>query len=106
MTTSSSVNGLYLFSGLPAGVFQVSVDPATLPSGVTVTASPDGGDDFVSVLSPAAGQTLLNANFGFVDPDSLPRTGIEGDVLAGVALLLAAGGWALVVQSRRRTGGS
>lgn len=44
-TTTTNVNGLYLFGGLPPGSYYVTFDLATLPAGYTITLPNVGSDD-------------------------------------------------------------
>ncbi|MCZ2340258.1 MAG: hypothetical protein LC104_00505, partial [Bacteroidales bacterium] len=58
-------NGGYLFTGVPAGNYLVSVEETTLPSGFELTTD---NDPMPVVL--AGGQVYLDADFGYVDRSS------------------------------------
>lgn len=62
-STTTDEAGHYLFENLPAGEFIVTV--SNLPAGLTPTADPDGGDDLVSSVTLAPGQSNLDQDFGF-----------------------------------------
>lgn len=66
-TVFTDSNGRYMFPvDLPAGLYGVAVDTTTVPAGFeTTTGSP------AVVVELAAGQTVLDANFGF-QPEGLP----------------------------------
>ncbi len=62
---TTNASGNYLISGLPVGIYQVVVDSATLPSGVTNTGDPDATKDGQTSVTLAAAQNLTTANFGY-----------------------------------------
>ncbi|MFC6340904.1 SdrD B-like domain-containing protein, partial [Nocardioides hankookensis] len=66
LTTATGPEGGYLFTGLPAGDYRVTVTQADLPEGVHPTADPDGGDDSTSALTLAGGASNLDQDFGYV----------------------------------------
>jgi len=75
-TTSTDMNGGYLFTGICPGTFTVEVDPATVPSGYVPTGCEVGGDDTVdSNCEPATvvlvndGDSDLTVDFGFFEPN-------------------------------------
>ena len=72
-TDTTDPMGLYRFDNLPAGAYQVEVDPTTLPTGYAQTGDPDGDTDNQTtaplVLSP--GDVYLNADFGY-SPNGQP----------------------------------
>ncbi len=82
-TTSTDMNGMYLFGGLPAGTYTVKVDDLTLPgsasipAGLTQSADPDGGMDNESTTTIPAGTTDLIQNFGY--KAAIPNT-ISGTI--------------------------
>ncbi len=58
-------DGTYRFTGLPEGTYSVTVNPATLPSGMEPTFDADGGLDSTSeVVLPADGSDL-EQDFGY-----------------------------------------
>jgi len=63
---ATDADGGYLFTGLPGGDYRVTITQADLPSGVRVTADPDGGADSVSALTLAGGASNLDQDFGYV----------------------------------------
>ena len=75
-TQTTTAAGAYLFGNLPAGTYRATVDPASLPAGVTVAtydldsglASPDS-----TTVAPltAAAPTLLTADFGYAGTGSI-----------------------------------
>ena len=71
-TTVTGPDGTYRFEHLPAGRHTVSVDPATLPPGMRATFDPDGVLDGTITLQLAAGQTRLDADFGYALPPQPP----------------------------------
>ncbi|KQW48967.1 hypothetical protein ASC77_09640 [Nocardioides sp. Root1257] len=66
LTQQTDADGGYLFTGLPAGDYRVSITQADLPAGVTPTFDPDGGDDSTSALTLAGGASNLDQDFGYV----------------------------------------
>jgi uncharacterized repeat protein (TIGR01451 family) len=86
--------GNYRVGNLPAGSYRVNVDTATLPSGATNTADPDGGGDSTSGLALAMAEENLDQNFGYQlpaaptdpPPGSVPTTppGAPPPVATGV----------------------
>lgn len=54
--------GLYLFTGLPAGIFYVDVVDATVPTGLSLS---PGNTDPGAVVTLAAGATDLDSDFGY-----------------------------------------
>lgn len=81
--TQQTVNGAYLFSGVCAGSYNVVVNEATLPGGVTRTESPDGSHPSVDsnphpapVLLPTNMSSDVTVDFGYQPP---PCTAAMGD---------------------------
>ena len=64
-TLTTGADGTYLFTGLPAGTFTATVNPATLPDGVTQTYDFSGDLDNTSVTSITAGGQDLDQDFGY-----------------------------------------
>ncbi len=60
--------GNYLIE-LPAGTYTVEVDPSTLPAGLTQTYDLDGTLDHSTPITLAAGETRLDADFGYTSPN-------------------------------------
>jgi hypothetical protein len=81
-TTTTGANGLYSFTGLPAGTYTVALDPATLGGTTTQTYDLDGlatANTATTVL--ATGQHRTDVDFGYVG--TTPGFGI--DKTAGTA---------------------
>ena len=75
VTTTTDVDGNYLFPNLPAGGYDVVIDPATLPPGVSATFDPDGlATLHSSSLVLAAGSDDLDQDFGYVGGASVGDT--------------------------------
>ena len=66
--------GNYSFNGLPAGNYDVVVDPTTLPAAVTNTAGPFGLP--LRTVALIAGQNVADQDFGYI---ANADTGIIGD---------------------------
>jgi uncharacterized repeat protein (TIGR01451 family) len=66
-TTQTAADGLYLFTGLPAGNYIVSVEPGTLPSGLnTPTYDLDGtGTAHKAAFSLGVAESKLDVDFGY-----------------------------------------
>ncbi len=67
-TTTTGENGTYSFPDLePNGTYSVSVDPSTLPAGVSPTVDPDGGNDNTATvdLSTTPNGIDLTLDFGY-----------------------------------------
>lgn len=65
-TAVTSGDGDYGFTGLPAGTFTVTVDPAGLPAGSNPTFDFDGiGTPNVATATMAANETNLDVDFGY-----------------------------------------
>ncbi len=63
--TTTDVVGNYLFSGLPPGVYSVTVIESTLPAGMTQTFDPDGTIDATTQVNLGDGEDHLLADFGY-----------------------------------------
>lgn len=88
--TVTSASGFYEFTGLPSGLFQVTVDAATLPTGLTQTYDYDGiatphtaAVTLSQELNPEGvlvGVTQIeDADFGYFTPGSGTSTGSTPD---------------------------
>lgn len=71
LTTTTDVDGSYLFTGLPAGTHQVVVDESTLPAGVTPTYDLDGADDSEALAVLADGEDRTDVDFGYTGTGSI-----------------------------------
>ena len=72
-TAVTNADGLYLFSGLPAGTYTVTVDATTLPAGLTQTFDADGGLDNTSEVTITTADDL-DQDFGYV---AVPAVDLE-----------------------------
>ena len=94
-TTTTDVNGNYIFDNLPSGEYDVTVDPSTLPGAKKLafnTADPDGGADSTSTTG-IDGNNDVDQNFGYQAPPILGSIGntvfhIDGTPLEGVVVEL------------------
>ncbi|HID70476.1 MAG TPA: hypothetical protein EYP35_08480, partial [Desulfobacterales bacterium] len=77
VTTVTDSNGVYLFDNLFAGDYTVTVDPASLPGGMTQTGDPDGVNDNTANVSIGGANPLDNADQDF----GYNGTGIIGDTI-------------------------
>lgn len=102
LTMNTNENGKYLFSGLPTGVYTVSVTLSTVPNSSTNPLRFTTPGSYTIDLPEGA--SVLTADFGVV-ADSLPVTGINTDTIVVVALMLLAAGTLGVFFSRRREEG-
>ena len=64
-TTTTGFDGGYLFTGLPAGTFTVTVDPATLPAGANPASDRDGTLDNETTVNLGPGENVDDADFGY-----------------------------------------
>ena len=92
-TTTTDALGGYLFTGIPAGTYEVRIDSSTLPTGLAAnpTYNEDTGTtmpNHVSAVTVGAGATHLTADFGYnyasvadTDTPSTTATGAIGDRL-------------------------
>ena len=76
-TTTTDSSGVWSLIGIPSGAYKVSVDPTTLPYGITV---PTGDRDGVATphtaqLTLAGGQTISDVDFGYTG------SGVVGDTI-------------------------
>ena len=98
---TTNANGLYLFSGLEAGQYTAELITNSIP------APADGENRLTTAgsftIQLTDGQSYLDADFGIVA--TLPKTGIDSDQIAIVALaMLLVGGLALLATRDRKTG--
>jgi hypothetical protein len=71
-TATSSADGSYAFSNLPADSYTVKVDPATVPSGFAQTFGPDGVlDSASSAIGLPAGASTKAVDFGYAAPPAV-----------------------------------
>lgn len=75
-TTTTDANGQYLFDNLPEGDFRVTIDPTTLPAGLTQTADSDGvaTPDTSLVTLDSVTPSNLDQDFGYTGVGSIGDT--------------------------------
>ncbi|HHL34881.1 MAG TPA: hypothetical protein ENJ30_11000, partial [Desulfobulbaceae bacterium] len=71
MTVTTGPDGTYVFPNLPAGEYDITVDPATLPGGMNPTGDPDGALDNTTHLSLTAGEINPDQDFGYTGTGSI-----------------------------------
>ncbi len=64
-TTTTDVNGYYLFAGLVPGTYVVKVNDGTTPAGYSPTGDPDATLDNMHTVTLALNQQYLTADFGY-----------------------------------------
>ena len=66
-TTTTDINGLYLFSDLPPGTYTVRVDSTSLPAGLAAnqTFDPDATRNHQTTVTLASGDAIRTADFGY-----------------------------------------
>ncbi len=64
-TTETGADGFYLFTGLAADTYTVSVDTSTVPAGLAASFDLDGGLDSTASRALAAGELALDVDFGY-----------------------------------------
>jgi len=80
VTTTTALDGTYLFDDLPLGVdYTVTVDTSTLPgtlgTDIVLTADPNGGDDSISMVTlTTANPDNLDQDFGYQPRGSIGDT--------------------------------
>ncbi len=92
-TTTTDSDGGYLFTGLPEGIFDVTVDTTTLPGGLAATFDRDGGLDSTSQVTLPVDGSNLDQDFGYRGANSIGDTvyldldgdGAEGATEPGIA---------------------
>jgi len=67
-TMNTDGSGIYLFSNLPSGNYNIVVDSTTIPSGLEQVFDPDGLLDHQSALRLGAGENNLSQDFGYARP--------------------------------------
>jgi len=78
-TDITDANGIYGFINLPAGAYTITIDPATLPAGLTQTFDLDGLATPNTATAPlAAGENRTDVDFGY-QPATPPLLGSIGD---------------------------
>lgn len=85
-TTTTAGDGSYLFAGLPAGPYVVTVDAATLPPGMAATFDEDGGLDSTTAVDLVVATDHLTADFGYTGAGSIGDTvwlDLDGDGVQG-----------------------
>lgn len=74
LQTTTDANGVYGFAGLPAGGFEVSVDPSTIPVGLDASYDLDGTLDHTTVVTLTTGETRDDVDFGYQGTGSIGDT--------------------------------
>ena len=64
-TATTNENGQYLFGGLSADNYTIRILTASLPTGLTNSVDPNGGNDNVSTVVLASGQIETGQDFGY-----------------------------------------
>ena len=62
---TTNASGTYALTGLPAGIYHITVDTTTLPAGVTNTGDPDTTKNGRTDVTLTAGQNNTTTNFGY-----------------------------------------
>jgi LPXTG-motif cell wall-anchored protein len=93
-TAVTNAAGLYLFSALETGTYEVRV-VSGVPTGFNPTTA-----TFAVVTLATEGQSYLAADFGYAK-ETLPKTGSDTDQMVLLALLLLLLGLALVLAAAR-----
>ena len=73
-TAVTDADGAYLFDGLPAGTFVVTVDDTDLPTGMQPTFDADGGLDNIAQVVLGDGEVDLDQDFGYRGAGSIGDT--------------------------------
>jgi hypothetical protein len=73
-TTSTDASGMYLFTGLAAGTYEVLVDPASLPGGMRASFDLDRTLDGQAEVVLGDAQQLTDIDFGYTGTGSISRT--------------------------------
>ena len=80
-TVTTDGSGNYLFDNLPAGQYEVSLDPATLPPGLWQTYDPDSLYDGASRVTLGGGERNMDQDFGYAKLNIITRPPIPPDQL-------------------------
>lgn len=73
-TTTTDGFGDYRFPNLPAGPFAVSVDPSTLPGGLTNSIDPDLGTANTAAVTIGVGEQRTDLDFGYDGTNAIGDT--------------------------------
>ncbi|MEB8432728.1 carboxypeptidase regulatory-like domain-containing protein [Cocleimonas sp. KMM 6892] len=65
--TVTLADGSYVFTELPAGEYEVSVNTDTLPTGLTNTVDPDGDLNSISTIELGEGEDNIDQDFAYAD---------------------------------------
>jgi Tol biopolymer transport system component len=65
VTTVTDANGNYLFEGLLAGQYTVTIDVSTLPPYLRVSYDPDGGAEHMAIYTLGHGEDVRTLDFGY-----------------------------------------
>ena len=79
---TTDAGGDYLVPGLPAGTYDVALDPASVPPGLIPSVDVDGGDPAVSTVVLGLGEIRDDVDFGVIGDASLGGTvwnDVDGD---------------------------
>ncbi len=74
VTTTTDSSGTYLFDNLPEGGYTITVDPTTLPAGMTPTQDPDGGAANSAAVALGEGEDNVDQDFGYTGSGSIGDT--------------------------------
>lgn len=99
---TTDASGTYLFDGLPAGEYSVTVDTATIPVGLEATYDLDGGLDSTTAVTLPANTALDTVDFGYIGTGEIGDTvwldqngdGIVDASESGIAGVLVTLTWA------------
>lgn len=97
MTTTTDLNGGYVFTDVPPGTYQVVVDGASLPAGLFPTVAGAAGADYNNQPQPymvtvAAGEESMTADFGYTWADPADINGNTGNGALGDRVWIDADG--------------
>lgn len=102
LTMMTNASGKYLFSGLPAGSYTVSVALSSVPNSSTTPLRFTTPGSYTINLPD--GGSVLTADFGVV-ADTLPVTGFNTDTIVLVAIMFLIGGALAVLLTHRKEDG-
>jgi len=81
-TTTTDENGHYIFGGLPAGTYSVTVtDTRNILKGLVPVSDADGNNDLVSMVTVDGTEDNILQDFGFAPTAHLPNQGIIGNTI-------------------------